>query len=248
LLLVCTALLPHIALLDQQAIAGAPDACQRNGDHRIRISLKEARKHQGTLIVAPNGALKLRMPGGVDPCGGNIAQIDEVGVGGSAKRDTLTLDRRRGLDGARLHFNMFFGGGWDTLRLLGTKNRDRARFSRSESSSPWLENFRWLSVGFGRTFSLQRVVFRGRGGADMLSGKPSGGPGPFVRRTSIHLLVRGGKGDDRAYGGARGDSLRGGKGNDFLRGGPGDDLLKGGTGVDDCDGDDGVDVVLGCEI
>jgi hypothetical protein len=246
LLVVSAALVPHIALLGQQAVGGAPNACRRTSPSHVRILLRIAPQHTGSLVVAPNGELKLRMKTGVDPCNGTVAEIDSVGLRGSSRPDTLILDRRNGLGGARLRFDLFWQGGRDTFLLLGTRARDRIRAFQFESSSPWLEEFRWDSVGSGRTFDLERMKLVGRSGADFLVGKPSG-TGPFTRRTHIRLLTRGGPGPDRAIGGRRGDRIRGGFGNDFLGGGPGPDTLWGGSGRDICRGGKGVDVLRGCE-
>jgi hypothetical protein len=239
-------LLPHVAFLDQQAVGGAPNACRRTSPSRVTIFLRVAPQNKGSLLVAPDGELKLRMKTGMDSCNGTIAEINSVGLRGSSRRDTLILDRRNGLGGARLHFDLFWQGGRDRFFLLGTKARDRVRVRQFESSSPWIEEFEWDNVGRGRIFDLERMMLVGRAGADFLVGKPPG-PGPFARRTHIHLHTRGGPGPDRAIGGRKGDRIRGGTGDDFLRGGPGPDTLRGGPGRDTCRGGGGVDMITGCE-
>jgi hypothetical protein len=247
LLVLFAVLLPHVAFLGQQAAGGAPNACRRTSPSRVTIFLGVAPQHKGSLVVAPDGQLKLRMSSGVDPCNGTIAEIDSVGLRGSPRRDTLILDRRNGLGGARLRFGLFWQGGRDRFRLLGTRARDRMRISQFESSSPWIEEFEWKHVGSGRNFDLlERMELVGRGRADFLVGKPANS-GPFLRRTDIHLRTRGGPGPDRAIGGRKGDRIRGGTGNDFLGGGPGPDTLRGGPGTDACRGGPGVDTITGCE-
>jgi hypothetical protein len=246
LLVLSAMVLPLIALSGLKAVGGAPNACRRTSPSRVSIVIRVAPQHTGSLVVAANGQLKLRMSTGVDPCNGTVAEIESVALRGSSRPDTLILDRRNGLGGARLRFDLFWRGGKDTFRLLGTRARDRMRIHQFEGSSPWLELFLWRHVGSGRNFDLERMKLVGRSGADFLVGKPSG-TGPFTRRTHIRLLTRGGPGPDRAIGGRRGDRIRGGFGNDFLGGGPGPDTLWGGSGRDICRGGNGVDVLRGCE-
>jgi hypothetical protein len=246
LLVLSAALVPQIALLGQQAVGGAPNACRRTHSSRVTIVLRVAPQHTGSLVVAPNGELKLRMRTGVDPCNGTSAEIHSVALRGSSRPDRLILDRRNGLGGTRLRYDLFWRGGRDTFLLLGTKARDRIRAHQFEGSSPWLELFEWNNVGSGRTFDLERMRLVGRTGADFLVGKPPS-PGPFFRRTDVQLHTKGGPGPDRAIGGRRADRILGGNGNDFLGGGPGPDALRGGSGRDTCRGGQGVDVITGCE-
>jgi len=198
-------------------------------------------------VVTPKDRLKLKMKGGMDPCKGTTAEIGTVNVRGSSFRDTLTLDRNHGLDGARLGFQVGLKGGRDTLRLLGTKDRDRIRMSRFESSSPWIEVFQWKRVGGGRIFDVERTLIKGRGHDDSLVGSPSRPFRPrFSRSTNIRLRINAGVGSDRVIGGRRGDSLWGGSGDDFLRGGRGSDALRAGPGNDYCLGGPGDLLITSC--
>lgn len=240
------ALLPQVPFLSRQATGAVPNACRRTGSHVVTIFLRAAPEHRGTLVVTPMGRLKLKMKGGVDPCRGTTAEIGTVLARGSSFPDTLTLDRSRGLDGARLNFQPLLRGRGDTVRLLGAKGRDRIRMSRFESSSPWIEVFQWKRVGSGRFFDVERVVIKGKGGDDFLVGRPSRQSG-FVQPTKIRLRIAAGPGSDRAIGGRRGDIVRGGIDDDLVRGGRGSDVLRGGRANDYCLGEPDDRLIIGCE-
>ena len=221
--------------------------CRRSGKRGVVVLLARAPGHRAILFVAPNGELKVATKGRVDPCGGTLAEIRSVRGDGSRQRDTLTLDRSRGLEGARLRFLISLGGGRDSLRLLGDRNTDRMRFSEFESSSPWIQVFSWRRVGRGNTFNVERLILQGKGGADRIIGKPAN-PSRFTRSISIRMITKGGTRPDRVIGGRKRDVLEGEGGKDYLRGGKGPDVLAGGGGTDDCSGGPAIDSVLGCEI
>jgi hypothetical protein len=238
---------PDESIPERRSIAKGAGVCRRTSKHRATILLARAPGHSATLVVAPDGMLKVVTKGGVDPCGGTLAEIGTLLGDGSAERDTLILDRSRGLEGSRLRFTIFLAGGRDTLRLLGDRNSERIRFSEFESSSPWVERFSWRRVGQGATFNVERLILQGRGGGDLITGKPVT-TSRFTRSIDIQMITTGGPGSDRVIGGRKRDVLRGSAGNDYLRGGKAPDLARGGTGLDDCSGGPADDVVVGCEL
>jgi hypothetical protein len=246
-LLVLVAVLSCLLVPAQHTTAAVPNACRRIGRHVIGIYLGAVPDHRGTLVISSAGMLRLKMKGGVDPCRGTTAEIGGVVARGSSFPDTLTLDRTRGLDGARLNFHqVWLRGRGDTVRLLGAKTRDRIRMSRFESSSPWLEVFRWDRVGSGTFSDIERVVIQGRGHDDFLVGRPSR-QGRYNQPTKIRLRIDAGPGSDRAIGGRRGDSIAGGSGDDLVRGGRGSDRLRAGIGDDRCLSEPADLLITGCE-
>jgi RTX calcium-binding nonapeptide repeat (4 copies) len=245
---VLSAILLLLVTLHQEAFAGVPNACRRTAPNAVTAYLNLAPGHRGTLFVARNGELKLLMKGGVDSCNATPAEVELVRVEGSRQDDMFILSRRLGLEvPGSLGISMFLGFGRDTVRLIGTGDRDSIRVYRFESSSPWIEKYSWKGIAFGNVFGVDLMRLKGRGSSDLLVGKPRD-PGIFVQSTRIQLVTKAGRGADTTVGGQRGDRIRGGPGGDSLRGGKGDDVLKGGLGVDLCRGGPGDDSLSGCEV
>ena len=74
------------------------------------------------------------------------------------------------------------------------------------------------------------------GGNDIIDGR---------RVNTVDLILNGGAGNDKIWGGRGNDILDGGAGNDKLFGGDGDDILIGGTGRDYLNGGRGFNELYG---
>ncbi|MEX2187238.1 MAG: LamG-like jellyroll fold domain-containing protein [Pirellulales bacterium] len=102
-----------------------------------------------------------------------------------------------------------------------------------------------LSYAFYTTLSTEQTAFDLRGGSDELHADAgyvfAGRPGDAWGLSALDrgygatinaLIVDGGNGSDRIFGGPMDDTIRGGAGDDFLSGGSGNDSILGGTGND----------------
>jgi hypothetical protein len=178
--------------------------------------------------------LKVATKGGVDLCGGSLAEIGTVVGDGSTKRDTLTLDRSRGLEGARLRFHIFLGAGRDTCVCWGMATPTGCA---SPSSKPPARLSRSSSGAGSKTGHVRRRTPDDSGSRRhrFLVGKPVD-PIRFTRAIDIQMITSGGPGSDGLVGGRKRDVLEGEGGNDYLRGGRAPDVLAGGGGTDDCGG------------
>ncbi|HMO35170.1 MAG TPA: DUF4397 domain-containing protein [Gemmatales bacterium] len=80
------------------------------------------------------------------------------------------------------------------------------------------------------------ITVNGLGGNDIIDGR---------RVNTVDLILNGGAGNDKIWGGRGNDILDGGAGNDKLFGGDGDDILIGGTGRDYLNGGRGFNELYG---
>jgi uncharacterized delta-60 repeat protein len=83
-----------------------------------------------------------------------------------------------------------------------------------------------------------RVIVNGGDGNDVLD----------AGDLSVPVVLFGGAGDDKLFGGTNNDILVGGAGNDQLDGGAGDDVMVGGAGRDDLDSRLGNDLLVGASL
>lgn len=134
------------------------------------------------------------------------------------------------------------GDGFDGVHVIGTSGPDKLRAGSGEGGEARVNlNLNDLIpdadiVGT----SVEKVVFSGEGGADVLDGR--GGAGtedPFAG----YFLPRGGADDDTIDVGAGTSFSRGGEGEDVLHGGGRNDVFLPGPGDDAVEGGDGYDSV-----